>query len=80
MCTYMQLCVMCVYEYLPLAEAARLGQASTAMRTVNNISTTKLSMELCTVLCCHAGKSVYFLCKTKMEDGRFLVFRCTLLG
>ena len=52
MCTYMQLCVMCVHEYLPLAETAHLGQASTAMRTINDISTTELSMELCTVLCC----------------------------
>ena len=52
MCMYMQLCVMCVHKYLPLAEAACLRQASTAMRTVYDISRTELSMELCTVLCC----------------------------
>ena len=41
---------LCVIMY-KLAEAVRLRRASTAMRIVNDIPMTELSIELCTVLC-----------------------------
>ena len=74
-----------IYMYIYIrAEAARLRRASTAMAPRKKQRNTHdgIPMMVLPQLHCanRARKPVYFLRKTKMADGRFLVFRRALLG